>query len=88
MFVADISITDLQKIFEARLVLEGFCARLAAQRVTAEQLVEMEVLVQDLQRVKDGDARALMDIDEGFTISCTRRPTTNSWPTRCAVSTH
>ena len=66
MFVADISITDLQKIFEARLVLEGFCARLAAQRITPEQLAELEALVQGLQRVKDGDSRALMDIDEGF----------------------
>jgi DNA-binding GntR family transcriptional regulator len=66
MFVADISIIDLQKIFEARLVLEGFCARLAAQRVTPEQLAELEALVHELQRVKDGDARALMDIDEGF----------------------
>ena len=66
MFVADISITDLQKIFEARLVLEGFCAYLAAQRATPEQLAELEALVQELQRVKDGDARALMAIDEGF----------------------
>ena len=66
MFVADISITDLQKIFEARLALEGFCARLAAQRITPEQRAELEALVQELQRVKDGDTRALMDIDEGF----------------------
>jgi DNA-binding GntR family transcriptional regulator len=38
MFVADISLTDLQKIFELRVILEGFCARLAAQRVTRDQL--------------------------------------------------
>jgi DNA-binding GntR family transcriptional regulator len=66
MFVADISITDLQKIFEARVVLEGFCARLAAQRATPEQLAEMEAVMRELQRVKDGDSRALMTIDERF----------------------
>ncbi|MEE8391378.1 MAG: GntR family transcriptional regulator, partial [Anaerolineae bacterium] len=38
MFVADISITDLQKISEVRIVLEGFCARLAAQRITKDQI--------------------------------------------------
>ena len=32
MFVADISLTDLQQVFELRMMLEGFCARLAAQR--------------------------------------------------------
>lgn len=66
MFVADISITDLQKIFEARMVLEGFCARLAAQRATPEQLAEMAVVVQKMDHVPDGDSRALMAIDERF----------------------
>jgi DNA-binding GntR family transcriptional regulator len=66
MFVADISITDLQKIFELRMVLEGFCARLAAHRATKDQLVEMEELIRKLDDVPVGDNRALMDIDEGF----------------------
>ena len=66
MFVADISITDLQKIFEARLALEGFCARLAAQRVTPDQLDQIEGVIQDLQQVPEGDARALMVIDARF----------------------
>jgi DNA-binding GntR family transcriptional regulator len=66
IFVSDISITDLQKIFEARLVLEGFCARLAAQRATPEQLAEMDSVVRALDQVKPGDSRALMAIDERF----------------------
>ena len=64
IFVADISITDLQKISEVRMFLEGFCARLAAQRVTADQIAQMETALQDLERVPRGDARALMVIDE------------------------
>jgi DNA-binding GntR family transcriptional regulator len=66
MFVADISITDLQKIFEARMVLEGFCARLAADRASPGQLAEMEALVAELARVPDGNSKALMSIDERF----------------------
>jgi DNA-binding GntR family transcriptional regulator len=64
MFVADISITDLQKIFEVRMLLEGFCARLAAHRATAEQVAQMEATLEELERVPEGDIEALMAIDE------------------------
>jgi DNA-binding GntR family transcriptional regulator len=66
MFVADISITDLQRIFEARMMLEGFCARLAAERATPDQLAEMESLMAELKSVPDGDNKTLMSIDEHF----------------------
>jgi DNA-binding GntR family transcriptional regulator len=66
MFVAEISITDLQKIFEVRMVLEGFCARLAAQRITQEQIAQIEATLQELDQVPDGDWKAVMKIDERF----------------------
>ncbi len=66
MFVADISITDLARIFEVRIVLEQLCARLAAQRISQEQLVQMEVALQGLEELPEGEARALMAIDERF----------------------
>jgi DNA-binding GntR family transcriptional regulator len=66
MFVADISITDLQKIFELRMILEGFGARLAAERATPDQLAKMEEVIQDLARVPTDDGEALMAIDERF----------------------
>lgn len=66
MFVADISLTDLQKVFELRMVLEGFCARLVAKRATAEQLDQMESLVKAIDQASNGDAKCLMDIDEQF----------------------
>ena len=65
-FVNDISVTDLQKIFELRIVLEGFCARLAAQRVTDDQLEKMEGVLEDLEQMEDGDPRILMSIDKRF----------------------
>jgi DNA-binding GntR family transcriptional regulator len=66
MFVADISITDLQKIFEMRMILEGFCARLAADRATESQLTELQGVIQRLKQVPDGDSKELMEIDEQF----------------------
>jgi DNA-binding GntR family transcriptional regulator len=63
MFVADISITDLQKIFEVRLLLEGFCARLAAQRATPKQISEMEAELARLERLSNDSCQAIMAID-------------------------
>ena len=66
MFVADISVTDLQKIFELRLVLEGFCARLAAQRATDQQLAQMEAVTEHLDDLPNGEPDALMEMDAQF----------------------
>jgi DNA-binding GntR family transcriptional regulator len=65
-FVNDISITDLQKIFELRTALEGFCARLAARRITEDQIERMESVLRDIEEVHNGDPRALMRIDKRF----------------------
>jgi DNA-binding GntR family transcriptional regulator len=51
MFVTEIGITDLQRLFEVRLVLECQAARLAAVRGTKAQWLEMEAV---LNRLPDG----------------------------------
>lgn len=66
MFVAKIGLTDLQKIFELRMALEGFCVRLAAQRATDEQLAQILAVIQELDHLPEQDSRALMTIDERF----------------------
>jgi len=66
MFVADISITDLQQIFEVRIILAGFCARLAAERATQDQIAQMEAVLRELDQVQDGDSKALIAIDRQF----------------------
>ncbi len=66
MFVAEISITDLAKIFEVRMPLEGLCARLAAERITPDQIAQMERTLEDLDADKEGDTESLMKIDERF----------------------
>ena len=64
MFVAEISVTDLQKIFELRILNEGYCAQLAAQRATEAQLAQMEVVVSKLGQVTPGDTQELMSVDQ------------------------
>jgi len=66
MFVANIHITDLQKVFEVRILLEGFCARLAAERITDEQIAEIEAVLQELEQTQNADIETLMTIDERF----------------------
>lgn len=66
MFVAEISITDLGKIFEVRVTLEGLCARLAAERITQDQIAQMEMTLMDLDAISEADTETLMKIDERF----------------------
>ncbi|WP_420641535.1 GntR family transcriptional regulator [Candidatus Leptofilum sp.] len=65
MFVTEISITDLQKLFEARLALEPFVARLAAQRGTVQHWSKMDdVLATAPPHDEEADNEKLIAIDE------------------------
>lgn len=62
--VADLNPNDLQKIFELRLELEPYAARLAAERVTAEQLAAMQALFASADEILHaGDHRQLIQLD-------------------------
>ncbi len=62
--VADLNLSDLQKVFELRLELEPFAARLAVERATPEQIAEMEALFADSDALlHSGDHRQLIQID-------------------------
>ncbi len=64
-FVTDIRITDLQRLFEARLCLETFAVRLACQRGTSKHWTEMEKALAGLPEAEDGANNAvLIAIDE------------------------
>ncbi len=66
-FVADISITDLQQLWEVRWELEGLAARLAAKRIDRRRLEQMKALFDDFDAVVDeGGSKAFMDIDSRF----------------------
>lgn len=57
----------MMEIFEVRTTLEGMCARLAADRITAEQIERMEKVHRDFERVlHQGDNVALLAVDKKF----------------------
>lgn len=58
-YVADISIKDIADVFEIRTALEGLAAALAAERITEEELENMERCL-----VEKGEAIAMADIDK------------------------
>lgn len=66
IFVTEISITDLQQLYEIRIELESLCACLATQRITPEQLAEMEALATEYRQNEIRDPRDLMAVDRRF----------------------
>lgn len=63
-FIADLNPNDLQKIFELRLELEPYCARLAAERATPAQIAAMVDLFAGSEAVIGaGDHRQLIQLD-------------------------
>ena len=57
----------MHEIFEVRTTLEAMCARLAAERITAEQIEKMERVHRDFERVlREGDNKALLAVDRKF----------------------
>jgi len=63
MFVTEIGITDLQQLFEARLVLECLATRLAAQRGTAVHWQPMETALARLATDGNADNETFIEID-------------------------
>jgi len=62
MFVTDIGISDLQQLFEVRLVLESLAARLAARRGGAHHWQRMAAALDGLSQGPPNEA--LIDIDK------------------------
>ena len=57
----------MHEIAEVRATLEAMCARLAAERITPEQIERLERLHHDFERVlKEGDNNALLAVDRKF----------------------
>src|SRR4030088_1597012 len=59
-FVTDINITDLHRLTEVRTELEGFAARLAAERATAPDRAQMQALMTELTTIDEADVHNLM----------------------------
>lgn len=62
--VADLNLSDLQKIYEIRVELEVLACRLAAERATTEQIEQLARLMQDALLLRtEADNRQLLIAD-------------------------
>jgi len=66
IYVTEISKPDLVQLSELRLLLEAYCARLAAERRTADDLAVLHALREEQAAVQPGAAQQLFDIDHRF----------------------
>jgi DNA-binding GntR family transcriptional regulator len=65
IFVSEIAIADLPRIYEARMELEGFGARLAADRANEPEQHRMRELIVELKQLKNTvDNTELIRIDQ------------------------
>lgn len=64
MFVTKVDVRDLARLCEVRVALEPEAARLAAERATQADLVELRAVLAELEVRRKRDARALIDLDE------------------------
>jgi DNA-binding GntR family transcriptional regulator len=66
-YVSDMSIKDVTDVFEIRRALEGLAAELAAERMTEDELEELErLLVRTAETTTKLDVSSTVDMDTGF----------------------
>lgn len=63
-FVTDINLTDLHRLTEIRLEMEGYAAELAAQRATEADLTAIASLMRELDSMEESDVHGLMRLDQ------------------------
>jgi len=64
VFVTSVNIRDLASLSEVREVLEGYAARLAAERATEDDQRELATLIDECRRKSGLDRRGLIDLDQ------------------------
>jgi len=65
-YVADISVKDITDIFEVRAALEGLAAGLAAERITEEELEQLERALVQSSEATTGDLDTVVQSDTSF----------------------
>jgi len=66
MFVSDIAITDLQKIYEVRVELEGLCVRLTTARASNSQLQQLSDVMAQYHTGNQREHSFLLSLDRQF----------------------
>lgn len=66
-YVAGLSIKDINEVFEIRTALDVLAAGLAAERITEEELEQMERLMVEIgEHIDKGDMDAIITLDSEF----------------------
>jgi len=77
-YVADVSVKDILDVLEVRSVLEGLAASLAAERMTEEELEELELISYHFKRhIESSNTEGMIEKDMQFhdkIIHSTRNP--------------
>lgn len=63
IYVADVSFQELKDVFEVRLFLASLAGRLAAQRVTSEELNKMKELFEKIKKEKNRNKLIQLDAE-------------------------
>ncbi len=66
-YVASLSMKDIVEVFEIRGALEGLAAELAAERITEDELEELErFLVRIMESIESSDLTLMVEVDTDF----------------------
>lgn len=65
-YVAGISVKDIVDVFEVRAALEALAAGLAAERITADEIEDLERSLVKITEIKSGDINTLVENDKIF----------------------
>ena len=66
-YIADLSIRDINEVFEIRTSLESLASGLAAERITEDELEKLQrLLVQIGTHIKSGDMESIVRTDTEF----------------------
>lgn len=66
-YVSDISLKDINEVFEVRTALDALAAGLAAERITDDELEKLErLLVEIVEAIDQGDLERAVEIDTQF----------------------
>jgi len=73
IYVTDVSFQELKDVFEVRLFLIGLSGRLAAQRVTTEELNKMKEFLKKIKQEKDRNILIQLDAEFHDLVNCSTK---------------
>lgn len=65
-YVSDVSVKDIVDVFEVRSALEGLAAGLAAERITSEEMDQLEMSLVKINAISEEDLDAIVEGDACF----------------------